>query len=273
MRPSLTGLESCRTGQPPGSSPCARRRCRSSPAPRWWPPIIGDAQTGLPLHGALVSIPELEVRTLTDENGRFVLFGIPRGEHHWVFRMLGYADWEQDLELDNLEHIRVGLLVRPIVLENITVTADRLAQRRKAMAVSVRALTWDEINATVATNVAEVITRRSPVPFRTCPQNAPQSVGRDVTDSPYSAEGVIGSAAEEMCVLWRGSLVRPTIYLDNQTFPTPIDVLTTFAPEEIHTIEFYDFGVNVRVYTVAFIQSGKPLLPPAMMSRRSVRWR
>lgn len=238
--------------------------------------VVGDAQSGAPLENALVAIPQLGIRTLTDEAGRFVLFGVPRGEHKWLFRMLGYADWEQEMEVENLERLRVGLLPQPVRLQNITVTADRLAERRKAAGVSVRALAWDEINSVVAATAADVVMRRSPSPATGCPGAIGPIPRPGASANPHPARITpvrerppLGGASASVgyCIRWRGKVVSPTVYVDDELIPVPLDALHAYAPHEIHTIEYYSFGVGVRVYTVQFVESGKPLLPSGMLFR------
>ena len=246
--------------------------------------VVGDASAGAPLEGAVVSIPELRIRTVTDEHGRFLLRGVPRGQHLWRFQMLGYAAWEEEMEAQDQEFLRVGLLPQPILLENITVTADRLEQRRKAAPYSVVVLSPDDIHSAIASSAAELITRRSPVPFRPCPPartatavsplvmgnasgGTPARGGREAPRSrPLGnplAHVLVGN-----CVYSRGRVIPPTIYLDEEFTPTSLDMLATYAPDEIYTVEYYSFGTHIRVYTTQFIESGRPLLPSAAVFRR-----
>jgi hypothetical protein len=252
--------------------------------------VVGDAQSGLPIEGAVVAIPEIGLRTVSDRNGRFALSGIPPGEHNWLFRMLGYADWEEEMEVENLERLRVGLLPQPIALQNITATVDRLAERRKVVGVSVHALSWNDINSVVAASAADVITRRSPAPATSCATDAsdtsqpaqqneqlePQKQQpapkkqHPARSAPTVLRRPLGgaSASVGMCVRWRGMIISPTIHLDEELTPTPLDVLHGYAPHEIHSIEYYNGGRHIRVYTIQFVESGKPLLSAGALFRR-----
>jgi len=51
---------------------------------------VYDGETGLPLPGAVVHIPELNVGTTSDTSGAFSLDGLPEGEYVLLVRMVGY---------------------------------------------------------------------------------------------------------------------------------------------------------------------------------------
>jgi hypothetical protein len=233
--------------------------------------VVGDASVGTPLAGAVVSIPELRIRALTDELGRFLLRDVPRGHHLWRFQMLGYADWEEEMETQDQEFLRVGLLPQPIVLENITVTADRLERRRKTAPYSVVVLSPDDIRSAIASSAAELITRRSPVPFRPCPP-ARTATALSPLGNGSGASRPLGNAMAHVlmgsCLYWRGRVIPPEIYVDEELTPSSLDMLSTYAPDEIYTVEYYNFSTHIRVYTRHFIASGKPLLPSAAVFNR-----
>jgi hypothetical protein len=238
--------------------------------------VVGDAQSGAPLEGAIVAIPALRIRTITDERGRFLLVDVPPGQHRFLFRMLGYADWEEELEVGPAEYLRVGLLAQPIALQNIQVIVDRLEARRRTVPFSVVALTPAEVHATVAATAADVIVRRSPTPYRICPDMNPQreSATPEYVRATASAPTVLrlppggGIGEGGLCMEWRGRTVYPAIYLDESMSPITLEDLAAYSPEEIHTVEFFSSGTLVRVYTIRFVKSGKPLLPTGVMFRR-----
>lgn len=233
--------------------------------------VVGNASLGTPLEGALVSIPELRIRTVTDEHGRFLLRGVPRGQHLWRFQMLGYADWEEEMETQDQEFLRVGLLPQPIALENITVTADRLERRRKAAPYSAVVLSPDDIRSAIASSAAELITRRSPVPFRSCPPARTATAVSPLGNESGGSRPLGNPMAHVLvgnCVYWRGRVVPPEIYLDEEVTATSLDILAAYAPDEIYTVEYYNFGTHIRVYTRHFIESGRPLLPSAAVFKR-----
>jgi hypothetical protein len=207
--------------------------------------IVGDAQAGTPLAGALVTIPDLGIRTLTDSAGRFVLLDVPRGDHNWLFRMIGYADWQEEMAVEHMEHLRIGLLARPIALKNITVTVDRLRTRRNRIATTVHAISDRDILSAAGTNAADVVRSRIPYPVIACHDD---------------------DVAPGLCIRVRGSVVRARVVLDE--IPASYDVLYTFALHDIAMIEFYGGQQpQVRVYTRDFMARGLPLVPVALMGR------
>lgn len=241
--------------------------------------VVGDAQTGRAVPNALVVIPDLGVRTLSDQHGRFHLDRVPGGAFTWLFQALGYADWSEVMSVEDGEHLRVGLLPRPVVLKTIVATANRLAERRKAIGLSVRAISWDDIQSTTATDLAQVVSDRSPHAVVNCPAEMtgpppPRSVGNQHPSriTPRRERAPIGGAdpVVGLCLSWRGKIISPQVYLDEQLTPVPLDVLYQFMPHEIHTIEYYQHpgrGTVIRIYTLEFMRSGKALLPSSALFR------
>lgn len=84
-----------------------------------------DRESGNPLRGALVRLPELELGRLTNDQGWFEFGGVPLGSHVLTAELLGYASGTDTLLLrqGELLDVTVSLAVDPIPLEGITVTA------------------------------------------------------------------------------------------------------------------------------------------------------
>jgi hypothetical protein len=60
---------------------------------------VGDAETNNPLSDAAVELPELGIRIVTDENGRFALAAIPAGSHVIRVERLGYEELVGTVEI------------------------------------------------------------------------------------------------------------------------------------------------------------------------------
>lgn len=85
-----------------------------------------------------------------------MLRGIPRGEQTWVIESLRYATWRQPLTVAHLDQLKIGLMPRPVDLEAITVTANRLAERRRPPSYSVHAVSKEELRSSTAIEAADL---------------------------------------------------------------------------------------------------------------------
>lgn len=217
--------------------------------------VVGDVETGSPIPVAVVELPELGRMTTTNADGRFVFLGIPEGNHTLRITAMGYAAWEQETDLRHLDLLRIGLLPQPIALENIRVSADRLQKRRRTAAVSVTAVQRRELLRAPEATAAEVIRSRLPFP-RQCPDSAGLASGAGIV-----AGTVFGAAGDplELCIWSRGTIVRPNVFIDDR--PVPSALLWTYNTSELYAVELYAGGREIRVYTVAFMESGLPILP------------
>jgi hypothetical protein len=90
---------------------------------------VTDAQSGAPVRGVAVQLTAGRQRTETDEDGRFLLVGVPAGEHTVRFEVLGYRPREvqqvvvrtgRPIQLD------VALVTAPIALPGVVVEAERV---------------------------------------------------------------------------------------------------------------------------------------------------
>lgn len=131
--------------------------------------IVVDAADGTPLVGASVTVGDTGLRTRTGAEGRFVLWGIPAGDHVWVIEQLGYARWEEPFEAEPLDQLTIRLMPRPVALEAISVSVDRLENRRKLAAVAAHSVSLEELRSSVATNAADLVQSRMPWPSSSCP--------------------------------------------------------------------------------------------------------
>lgn len=86
---------------------------------------VADAQTGAPIIGAEVVLPELRIVRRTDALGHAVVPDVPAGTHRVRVRLLGYAPADVRLEFTGDTTGAVFRLERAVVrLGSIDVTAD-----------------------------------------------------------------------------------------------------------------------------------------------------
>jgi hypothetical protein len=58
------------------------------------------------------------------------------------------------------------------------------------------------------------------------------------------------------------------VFVDEEMTPSSLDMPSAYTADEIHTVEYYEWGTHIRVYTTYFVASGRPLLPAAAAFRR-----
>jgi iron complex outermembrane receptor protein len=56
-----------------------------------------------PIPGVLVSIPEIQKETISDENGNYILANLPSGKFKIVFSFIGFETFSKDIEIDKKE--------------------------------------------------------------------------------------------------------------------------------------------------------------------------
>ncbi len=86
---------------------------------------ILDDLSGQPLSRAVVSLPRLQVEAVTNENGQFLLEGLPRGSHEVKFEAHGYVAVVEQLEITEADFLQIRLDPLAAVLDQILVIAGR----------------------------------------------------------------------------------------------------------------------------------------------------
>lgn len=113
------------------ASPVAGQQAAEPSAPDSTGYILGhvrDDSTGKPVPAALVSLPALDRRTLTDIAGRFEFGFVPAGTHTLRVRHIRYGSREIQVTVDPGEDVGVELAFRPraIELEPLEVSVEAL---------------------------------------------------------------------------------------------------------------------------------------------------
>jgi hypothetical protein len=85
---------------------------------------VVDDLNSVPLVNAVISIPRLDVRTLTDVNGQFLL-EVPAGAHEVKFESHGYVAVVERIVLTDTEFLQIRLDPMAAVLDQIMVIAGR----------------------------------------------------------------------------------------------------------------------------------------------------
>jgi hypothetical protein len=184
-----------------------------------------DAVSGEPVAGASVFIRELGRMTITNEYGGFVLDRLPEGSYTWTFRRLGYADWEAESPVRHRDWFTVRLLPQPEVLAGLTVVADGFERRRRRVNASVLAIEEAQMMGSAAGNAHQLLMSRGNIPVVAC-----------------------GTGEVFSCMFYRGDLIRPAIYVDDQPFIGGLQELAVYATAELHLVEVMRWVGGVRIY-------------------------
>jgi hypothetical protein len=190
--------------------------------------VVTDLNSGTAVAGALVEFPALRRQALTDANGRFSVSGMRAGRQNMVVSHLGYKTMVREVTIAESELLVVNLEPDPVTLRGVEVQVDRLAMRRKSVAVSVNAFEHSELLRSAVFSVAEFI--RSRMAMQPCP----------------SGRGI--------CVRRRGQIIAPVVYIDERR-AFGLDELEAYPTYDIYLVETYDGGRMIRVYTTWFMQN------------------
>ncbi len=187
-----------------------------------------DANTGFPVVGAFVELVSEQRKEIADSVGQFDFRGVTEGEHQVRVSQLGYITLSEFTELLPNEMLTVWLTPKPLELEGITVTVNRLERRRRAFARAVRVLDQRDVLMSAAFDGRELLERIPGARTIPCGLND--------------------------CVLSRGRYRPVRVVIDEvQAYGGPSQLIG-FPTSEIHSIEYVPSCATVRVYTNYFIE-------------------
>lgn len=193
-----------------------------------------DALSGAAVEGAVIELREARRKVAADSTGVFALRAVAPGTYHWVISRLGYAAWEEDVEVESGDdEFTIRLLPRPEVLEGITALASRLQVRRNSSGVTTSVIERPEIKLSASPDVADLVRNRFGLAGVPCPATT-------------------GTEGERTCAWVRGELIPVAVFMDERRLPGGLSDLTFYLPQEIYTIESFYGGAMVRVITDTF---------------------
>lgn len=199
---------------------------------------VVDRSTSQRISGATVEFPDLERHVITNSNGAFAILEVPRGPVAVRVRHLGFADYDDEVEITGeTVTLTIALGARPVILEGITAHAysfgDRLRSRRRRTGVSVRAVERDRLSMSTAGNALRALLDGALLRRTSCR----------------------GRAAFAICVWARGQSVQPTVYIDEHPAIGGLSELETLRPDELYAIEVYQGGRHIRAYTTWWVET------------------
>ena len=205
---------------------------------------VVDASSNAPIHGAWVSLKDLDWGVLTDAQGRFSL-SVDRADRFLlIVENLGYEAVEQAVDAPPPPDLTLEMDPNPVQLEELRVMGDRFQSRRRATSMSVRAFERDALLMDSSIDVMQFLQSRTGRPIRECP---------------------FRSAFASLCIRARGRWQRVQVYVDEMPVFGGLDELRTYKPQELYMIEVYNFGAHIRLYSTTFmdrlVRSGRRLTP------------
>jgi hypothetical protein len=208
--------------------------------------VVVDAANGDPLPNSIVVLVDENLSLLSDSLGRFRFANVQIGPQLLAVKQYGYD--ETNIHVDVVagqEPLRVELRPGPLALEGFTVVADRLATmsrslkaRRNAFGGSVRALDQRQLANSSAWTVTEFLQREGGLQLRRCGSRT----------------------ATSGCVWRRGTVSEPRVYIDEAFLIGGLDFLAMYHPYELHLVEVYSAGREIRAYTHSYVErlAGRP---------------
>ena len=209
--------------------------------------VVVDAKRGDPLPNAIVVLAGENRGMLSDSLGRFAFTNVPLGEQTLAVKQYGYEELDMVLDVaEGQEGVRVELQPGPLALEGFTVVADRLAimsqrleSRRKAWGSTARLIDQERLASSGAYSALELLQTTGDLSFASCNSRGPANSFRAV------ATRVSGDA----CIVRRGSVTSPMVYIDEVPIIGGLGFLSTFRPYELYRVEVYSGGAQIRAYT------------------------
>jgi hypothetical protein len=219
----------------------AASQAAEATAPADLPLLVVEAGTGRPLPGAIVLIPDLDLRLAASPTGLVVFRGIPPGRHEVVVEQFGYLSVRVPVTVPRSSPFRVAISPAPIELEGFLVETDNamgLGARRRAIPMPVEVLRGEDLAAT-GPDITDALEVRG-VTLAPCP-------------------GVTTAVGEETsyCTRFEGRWVPPTLCIDERWLPTNPWQLNRYRPQDLHALELYRGGsppsVIILGYTHEFV--------------------
>ena len=208
---------------------------------------VVEATTGKGVAGALVAFPRLDARAVTDAAGRFTFARVPEGTQSVEVSRIGYMGVRDDVWLAGGDSLFLALLARPVVLEALTVTENRVERRSLEAPYAVRAVGGEQMKflAGIFSNTAEL---------------AVSHLGIVRCSRP-------GTDTLESCTLVRGRERDIHVYIDDIAMRRGMEMLEMYPSAQISRVEWFPGFAMLRVYTNGFMQdiaAGRRKLAPVI---------
>jgi hypothetical protein len=158
--------------------------------------VVKDS-LGKPVPGAKISIPDMKISTISDDDGRYFILNVPPGKYDIVVNAVGYNQKKiisVKVISDLTTEINVSLEPASVEAEEIAINADRNLIN-KTMASSKTIYSADDLAKTFPTSNTFEILQTSPSIYKGFLRGGLQNQtkflvdGVDISDSYYTSAG------------------------------------------------------------------------------------
>ncbi|MFQ5537452.1 MAG: carboxypeptidase-like regulatory domain-containing protein [Gemmatimonadota bacterium] len=197
---------------------------------------VMDAETAVPVPGALVRLEGSDRGVMSDSTGMFALPVDPAPRYVLHVTQLGYHDLKWPVGSAAPERVTALLLTKdPIELEGITVLSERLADRRRGIFGVADVMTQSELKEVSGGSGFDLLRRL--LPFTE----------------------VCSVESEALCLPGRtngGERRTVTVCIDGHRVPEPLmeTTLSGIDPRRLYLVEAYQRAGQVRMYTPGYIK-------------------
>lgn len=115
--------------------------------------------SGEPLPGVHITIPDLELGTVTNANGQFRLTTIPTGSHLLRISMIGFEEKTDSIAVENGQTITLDIELSPLIFQSdeVVVTASRRSQLIGKVSVSMNTISPEELTSRNITSLDQAL--------------------------------------------------------------------------------------------------------------------
>ena len=125
---------------------------------------VVNAATNRPLPGVQVFIPATGIGNITDADGRYLLQGVPIGQHAVTAQLIGYKQTQSTVTTSPGQTVTANmtLVETAIALEEVVVTGAGVATQRKKLGNTIATIDAAKTNTAAVSDVSQMIAAREP---------------------------------------------------------------------------------------------------------------
>ena len=166
---------------------------------------LTSGETGEPLPNVQVSLEGTGLGAISNNQGRFLILGVPAGESELVAQLIGFREERRTVSVgaDGSEVVDIPMYAQAVEMEGVVVTGTAIAAQKREIGNSISLVTSDELLYAGAINLEDALRGRA--------------LGVSIT----GASGTAGAGSD---ILLRGTNSvtgrnRPLIYVDGVRMP------------------------------------------------------